>query len=403
MFDMEIPELSMLDLDSDVPPPLLSPTLPPVFDSETGEFSGLGIHIEGGTGAEDKRPADVGTVLKYRSNDVKNERTRDRKIVVLRLPLYKKEVAKLVARSDSSKTSQPISKGATVKSDPRKDDRFDAKENLRERELLRKLKDQEKEFEQKRLKLDQREAELQRKLEQRENELQQKLERREAESQRKSDQRETELQRKIDSHERDWDKRMKQLKERARELDRKLQQHEQEIEKENERKASSRTIEKEESKLSQISISPTKIDEVAVTPPPSAFALAAAASEGAATPDTPSTKKSTLAQYNSKRRAAGEESPASNSAKTAADHQANSKTSSTGGAKSTLQRRNSSNSSSNAASNNRKALQLLEAKVQRWISLATSHKHAADRQKETSDYKQASLLAMDALLYGSFF
>ncbi|KAK9382019.1 uncharacterized protein V2V93DRAFT_318576, partial [Kockiozyma suomiensis] len=155
---------------------------------------------------------------------------------------------------------------------------------------------------------------------------------------------------------------------------------------------------KEESKLSQISISPTKIDEVAVTPPPSAFALAAAASEGAATPDTPSTKKSTLAQYNSKRRAAGEESPASNSAKTAADHQANSKTSSTGGAKSTLQRRNSSNSSSNAASNNRKALQLLEAKVQRWISLATSHKHAADRQKETSDYKQASLLAMDALL-----
>ncbi|KAK9451084.1 uncharacterized protein V1518DRAFT_425841 [Limtongia smithiae] len=152
------------------------------------------------------------------------------------------------------------------------------------------------------------------------------------------------------------------------------------------RKTSSKEPSKQE-KVSQVADFPA--DKSRSTPPPSSQSLRV--STVSASPGTPGTKKSSLAEYNNKRRRV-ELDEHGNATPDLQDN--NKKSASTSRVVST----NKASAGAGLSGADRTAIQLLERKSQRWISLATSRKHESDRQKENGDMVLAALYATDALL-----
>ncbi|KAK7205570.1 hypothetical protein BZA70DRAFT_289490 [Myxozyma melibiosi] len=340
VFDLEPPELSLTDADS-VPDWMISPTLPPVFDASVPESPIPPLESQDGVGRP-LRSVDVGSLLEKHRPSLE---PRKRKIVVLRLPLHRGEVSKMVKKETHGEVAHPIEAKPAHNDGPSTADK-----------RIKELEEQRRKIEERYRKEAETERELNRKLEQK----------------------------------------MKKMEENAKELKRQLQKRERDLVREAELLTSKKV---EEERARQNSVSPTKAEKVVMTPPPTALS-SATIGEVASTPGTPNTKKSTLAEYNNKRKTTGDEAPADikPSAKPKGTPDPASSKTSTPTTGKPQQASNDANKSSAAPSANRKMVQLLEAKVQHWLTLATDRKHASDRQKEGGDLKLASVYAMDALL-----
>ncbi|KAK9365861.1 hypothetical protein V1509DRAFT_631669 [Lipomyces kononenkoae] len=132
--------------------------------------------------------------------------------------------------------------------------------------------------------------------------------------------------------------------------------------------------------------------------PPS---LSSMSNDSASTPPiTTPTKKSTLAEYSKRRLIGGGDAPVSPAlhqnefTNDKSDMSTTRKMSTTESLHNTPQK----SSASGGLAWNSQAAQVLERKAQKWIAIATNRKHESDRQKEVGNMQLASLYAMDSFL-----